>query len=56
MIRYKLTTQVLTTHNGFQWTPKKWVNTNGEGDLAERAARARSAASVAERESLDLKK
>lgn len=33
MIKYKLTTQDLKTHNGFQWEVGKEVVTNGENDL-----------------------
>jgi len=29
----KLTTQNLTTFDGFQWTPGEWVETSGQGDL-----------------------
>jgi len=30
---YKLTNQKMQTHNGFQWTLKKWVRTSGRGAL-----------------------
>ena len=32
-IRYKLTNQDLTTHNGCQWKLKEWKETNGNGEL-----------------------
>lgn len=33
MIKYKLTTQALTTYKGFQWEVGKTVTTSGEGGL-----------------------
>ena len=30
---YKLTTQDLTTHRGYQWTLGEWSETSGEGEL-----------------------
>ena len=30
---YKLTDQNLQTYNGFQWTPGKWEQTDGKGEL-----------------------
>ena len=36
MIRYKLTTQDLKTHNGFQWEIGKKVTTDGSGELCSK--------------------
>ena len=33
MKRYKLTTQDMTTHDGFKWVLGKTYTTSGEGDL-----------------------
>jgi len=36
MLKYKLTTQDLQTHKGFQWEIGKKVTTNGSGELCSR--------------------
>ena len=33
MRAYKLTDEKMQTHNGFQWTPGEWKETDGKGDL-----------------------
>ena len=33
MLKYKLTTQSLTTHNGFQWKIDEKRTTSGSGEL-----------------------